>query len=81
MGQLTIVGQRARFRSDSLYIANSVDKVESARRITSANDGFGSATLFDQAEYVVAGDSLHLSYFSYPADAPVRTSLRLIRSR
>jgi hypothetical protein len=35
--------------------------------------------LFDQARFTVNTDVLHLEYLSYPADAPVTTSLDLVR--
>ena len=82
VGQLSVTDQRARFRSDSLYIASPDQPRETVSQLAAASKAtFGASTLFDQAEYVVRGDVLELSYLSYPADSPIRTLLRFVRAK
>lgn len=82
VGQLSVVDRRARFLSDSLYIATADNPGERASLLQPASKAtFGKSTLFDQAEYAVRGDMLELSYLSYPADSPVRTQLRFVRAK
>ncbi len=74
------MGQRAIFRSDSLYVVSVAGLMESASRIEpTSSGGFGNAALFDGTESIVRGTGLELGYLSYPADAPVPTTRRLIR--
>jgi hypothetical protein len=79
VGQLTTANTRAFFQSDSVYILNVPDQIETARRVEPTVGGFGNTTLFDEAEFDVRGNRLVLRYLSYPADAPVPTLRQFTR--